>query len=72
MNLRDCVWETHYQIIMKIILQGKETIHYSIITWFTNLFLCLKTIKIPAAKTAVDKEWKIGKDSGVEPDENQK
>ena len=24
------------------ILQEKETIHYSIIIWFTNLFLCLK------------------------------
>ena len=32
----------HYQIIMKTILQEKETIHYSITIWFTNLFLCLK------------------------------
>ena len=29
-------------IIMKTILQEKETIHYSITIWFTNLFLCLK------------------------------
>ena len=42
MNLQDCVWENHYQIIMKTILQEKETIHYSITIWFTNLFLCLK------------------------------
>ena len=42
MNLRDCVWDNHYQIIMKTILQEKETIHYSITIWFTNLFLCLK------------------------------
>ena len=42
MNLRDCVWEIHYQIIMKTTLQEKETIHYSITIWFTNLFLCLK------------------------------
>ena len=41
-NLRDCVWEIHYQIIMKTILQEKETIHYSIAIWFTNFFLCLK------------------------------
>ena len=41
-NLQDCVWESHYQIIMKTILQEKETIHYSITIWFTNLFLCLK------------------------------
>ena len=34
--------ENHYQIIMKTILQEKETIHYSITIWFTNLFLCLK------------------------------
>ena len=34
--------ENHYQIIMKTVLQEKETIHFSIITWFTNLFLCLK------------------------------
>ena len=39
MNRRDCVWETHYQTIMKTILQEKETIHYSITIWFTNLFL---------------------------------
>ena len=42
MNLRDCVWEIQHQIIMKTILKEKETIHYSITIWFTNLFLCLK------------------------------
>ena len=41
-NLQDCVWENHCQIIMKTTLQEKETIHYSIIILFTNLFLCLK------------------------------
>ena len=40
-NLQDCVWENHYQIIMKTILQEKVGIHYSTTTWFTNLFLCL-------------------------------
>ena len=30
MNPKDCVWENLYQIIMKTILQEKETIHYSI------------------------------------------
>ena len=29
MNLRDCVWEIQYQIIMKTILQEKVKIHYS-------------------------------------------
>ena len=57
MNLQDCVWEIHYQIIMKTILQEKETIHYCITIWFTNLFLCAQAMKIPAAKAAVDKEW---------------
>ena len=55
MNPKNCVWENLYQIFMKTILQEKETIHYSIISWFTNLFLCLIAMKIPAAKAAVDK-----------------
>ena len=41
-NLQGCVWEILYRIIMKTILQEKETIHCSIKIWFTNLFLCLK------------------------------
>ena len=40
-NLQDCVWVNQYQIIMKTILQEKET---------------TQAIKIPAAKAAVDKE----------------
>ena len=57
MNLRDCVWEIQYQIIMKTIWQEKVKIHYSTTIWFTNLFLCLKLVNIPAAKAALDKEW---------------
>ena len=56
-NLQDCVWENHCRLIMKTILQEMETIHCSITIWFTNLFLCLKAMKIPASKAAVDKEW---------------
>ena len=41
-NLQDCVWENHCRLIMKTILQEKETIHYNIIIWFTILFLCPK------------------------------
>ena len=41
-NLQDSVWENLYRIIMKTILQEKETIHCNITIWFTNLFLCLK------------------------------
>ena len=56
MNLQDCVWEIHYQIIMKTILQEMETIHYSITIWFT-IFPMPQAMKILAAKVAVDKEW---------------
>ena len=41
-NPQDCVWENHCRLTMKTILQEKETIHYSITIWFTNLILCLK------------------------------
>ena len=41
-NLHDSVWEKHYQIIMKTMLQEKETIHYKFTIWVRNLFLCLK------------------------------
>ena len=42
MNLRECVWEIRFRIIMKTILQEKEKIHYSTTIWFISLFLCLK------------------------------
>ena len=47
MNLQDCVWENLHRIIMKTILQERETIHYSITIWCTNLFLCVKPWKFP-------------------------
>ena len=34
--------ESLFQFIMRTILQEKETIHYNITIWDTNLFLCLK------------------------------
>ena len=62
-NVQDCVWENHCRLIMKTILQEKETIHYSIIIWST-IFLMPQAMKIPAAKAAVDKEWeKLDKNS---------
>ena len=60
-NLQDCVWESHCQIIMKTILQEKVRIHYSITIWFTNLFLCLKLWKFRQRKqrwTRNGKNWK--------------
>ena len=72
MNLRDSVWEIHYQIIMKTILQEKETIHYSITIWFTNLFLCLKLKKTFSKSSGGQGMGKIGENFGVEPDKSQK
>ena len=72
MNLRDCVWEIHCQIITKTILQEKETIHYSMTTWFTNLFLCLKLWKFMQWKQRRTRNGKIGGHLGVELDDSQK
>ena len=41
-HLQDCVWENPRRLTIKTILQEKETIHYIIEIWFTNLFLCIK------------------------------
>ena len=42
MNLRECVCEIRYRIIIKNIWQENEKIHYSTTIWFISLFLCLK------------------------------
>ena len=60
-NLQDCVWENHCRIIMKTILQEKETIHYRIIIRFTNLFICLKLWKFQQQRqhwTSNGKNWR--------------
>ena len=57
MNLQDCVWENQYRSIKKTILHEKEISHCSTTIWFINLFQCLSSHEIPAAKAAVDKEW---------------
>ena len=41
-NLQDRVWKNLYRIVMRTTLLETETIHYNIIIWYTNLFLCLK------------------------------
>ena len=65
MNLRDCVWEIQYRIIMRTILQEKEIIH--------KFIHMPQAMKIPAAEAAVDKDMgKIGENVGVESDESQK
>ena len=57
MNLQDCVCEICYQIIMKTILQERETIHYSLKKLVHKFIPVRQAMKIPAAKAAVDKEW---------------
>ena len=53
-NLQDCVWENHYQIIMKTILHEKEKILYSITVLVHKFIPMPQAMKIPAA---MDKEW---------------
>ena len=50
-NPQDCVWENHYQIIMKTMLQEKETIHYSIMIWFTKSS-CASSYKNSSSKSS--------------------
>ena len=56
-NPQDCVWTNLYRMIMRTISQEKGTNHCSMKIWYTNLFLCSKALKIPAAKAAVDNCW---------------
>ena len=57
MNLQDCVWEIQYRIIMRTILQEKETIQYRHYNMVHKFIPMPQAMKIPAAKAAVDKEW---------------
>ena len=57
MNPQDCVWKNPYQIIMKTILEQKETIQYSITSWYSKIIPVPQAMKIPAAKEAVDNLW---------------
>ena len=60
-NPQECVWEKLYRNIMRTISKEKETIHYSITIWYTNLFLCLKQWRNPQQKqrwTRNGKNWR--------------
>ena len=57
MNIRKCVWEIRYRIIMKTILQEKgdnSLQHYNLVHTFIPL---PQAMNIPAAEVALDKEW---------------
>ena len=60
-NPQDCVWETLYRIIMKTMLQEKETIHCNIKSWYTKFIPMPQAMKIIAAKATGE----TGKDSSV-------
>ena len=68
MNLRECVWEIRYRIVIKTILQEKEKIHYSTTIWFT-IFPMPQAMKIPAPESSGGQGMgNIGENFGVEPD----
>ena len=71
-NLQDCLWENHCRLIMKTMLQEKETIHYSIKIWFKFIPMP-QAMKILRSKGSSGQGMgKIGENLGVEPDESQK
>ena len=71
-NPQDCVRENLYRVIMRSILQEKETInspqHFNLVHKFIPM---PQAMKIPAAKAAVDKEWRKMENISA-PDESQK
>ena len=67
-----CVWEIQYRIIMKTILQEKETIHYSTTIWFTNFSYASSYENSSSEGSSGQGMGKIGENFGVEPDESQK
>ena len=73
MNLQDRVWENLYRIIMKTMLQEKETIHLQHYNLVRKFIPMLQAMKIPAAESSGGQGMgKIGENFGVEPDESQK
>ena len=71
-NLQDCVWEIRYRIITKTILQEKGIIHCSIIIC-TQISSYASSHEDSRSKGSSGQGMgKIGKDSGVGPDESQK
>ena len=68
MNLRECVWEIRYRIIMKTILQEKVKIHYSTTTWFTNFSYASSYENSCSKSSGGQRMGKIGEHFGVVPD----
>ena len=73
LNLRDCVWEIHYQIIMKTLLQGRgnnSLQHYNLVHKFIPMSQAMKNSC--SESSGGQGMGKIGENFGVEPDESQK
>ena len=71
-NPQDCVWKNLYRIIMRTILQERKTIHCNIKIWYT-IYSCASSHEDSSGKGSSGQGMgKIGKYSGVEPDESQK
>ena len=69
-NLQDCVWRNHCQLIMKTVLQEKENSlqHYNFVS---QIYSCASSHEDARSKSSGGQGMgKIGKDSGVEPDES--
>ena len=70
-NLLDCVWETHCRLIMKTILQEKETTHFSITG--SQIYSHAASHENSRCKGSSGQGMrKIRQHFGVEPDESQK
>ena len=71
-NPRESVWKELFIKVMKIILQGKEFLHWAITILCTNVFLCIKQWKYQMQKQQWTKNGKAWKDTGMAADESQK
>ena len=70
-NPQDCGWENHYRIIMKTILQERETIHCNI--FGSQIYSYASSYENSSSKSSSGQGMgKIGETLGVEPDQSHK
>ena len=72
MNLRECVWEIRYRIIIKIILQEKREF-ITALQFGSQIYSYASSYENSCSKGSSGQGMgKIGENFGVEPDESQK
>ena len=71
-NPQECVWKNFYQIILRTILQERETIHCNITIWYTNFSYASSNEDTRRKSSSGQRMGKIGENFGVELDERQK